>query len=59
MADGILDIMRGIDFDSEIKFAPEGTTEADLFGVYEDEEDEEIILIVNGPIEDINFDELY
>ena len=38
ISDKILDMMRLIDFDNEIKFAPEGTTEADLFGVYDAEE---------------------
>ena len=41
ISDGILETMRGIHTYSEIKFAPEGTTAAGLFGEYEDIEDED------------------
>ena len=37
ISDGILETLRGIHTYSEIKFAPEGTTAADLFGEYEGE----------------------
>jgi hypothetical protein len=64
ISDGILETMRAIHTDSEIKFAPEGTTAADLFGEYEDIEDEDEDYAVcrcatKTKIELVELDDLY